>query len=45
MCPFDDRDYDDDDEVAYICDDCGEEFPSQESLDGHEAEGCWAARS
>lgn len=32
-----------DDEVVYACDDCGEEFDSQVALDGHEAEGCWAA--
>lgn len=37
-------DDDDDEEVAYFCDDCGQEFPSQGSLDGHESDGCWAAR-
>ncbi len=34
----------DDEEAVYVCDDCGEEFESQASLDGHEAEGCWAKR-
>ena len=34
----------DDDELAYVCDDCGEEFTSQAALDGHEADGCWAQR-
>ncbi len=33
-----------DDAECFQCDDCGEEFISQESLDGHEAEGCWAKR-
>lgn len=30
-------------EVAFACDDCGEEFASREALEGHEAESCWAA--
>lgn len=34
----------DEEDVVYVCDDCGEEFPSQASLDGHEADGCWAAQ-
>lgn len=29
----------DDDELAYACDVCGEEFDSQAALDGHEADG------
>lgn len=33
-----------DDDVAYNCDPCGEEFTSQAALDGHEADGCWASR-
>lgn len=33
---------DEEDEELFVCDDCGEEFPSLASLEGHEAEGCWA---
>ncbi len=29
-------------DVDFTCDDCGEEFASEQALDGHGNEGCWA---
>jgi DNA-directed RNA polymerase subunit RPC12/RpoP len=34
---------DDEEDAAYVCDDCGEEFETQTALEGHEVEGCWAS--
>jgi hypothetical protein len=38
-------DDEEEDEEIFFCDDCGEEFPTQASLEGHEAAGCWAQKS